>query len=68
MTLREFLNAAAILNSIDDGQVPELNSARWHIFEDGPIDFLSRADDGTAAAIWREVERRMQATPAVPDA
>lgn len=64
MTPEEWLNALAILESIDE--VPGMPTSstftsgeRSRMFALNPIRYLRRADDATRAAIWAEVERRL---------
>lgn len=58
MTQHEFMNRLRSLWNIDRDQLPELSEVQWTNFLLAPSSFLIRADDATAAAIWREVERR----------
>lgn len=55
-----FLNRLRSLFNIDRHALPELSAEQWPKFRDAPVDYLIRADDGQADAIWREVERRQR--------
>lgn len=75
MTVHEFLNVVAILESIDKvpgmprgkqketdwNRMMSLPVSRQQVFRNDPLRFLQRADDATRAAIWTEVERRLKA-------
>lgn len=57
---RMFLNRLRSLHNIDHHYLPELTDGEWISFRHNPTEFLIRADDTQAAAIWREVERRQR--------
>lgn len=60
-TQHAFMNRLRSLFNIDADQVPELANRR--IFLANPVEYLIRADDTQAAAIWREVEKRQKPEP-----
>lgn len=57
MTLHEFLNELRRLHCIEGYDIPELRPHRQAAFVRDPVQFLIRADDATAEAIWRAMER-----------
>ena len=61
MTQAQFHNALRILTSIDFHEVQDVlpDGAAWQSFRTDPFRFFIRADDETADAIWRVIERRM---------
>lgn len=63
MELPAFLNRLRSLFNIDADQLPELSPEQMAEFLVNPPRFLMRCDDATAAAIWREVEKRQRSTP-----
>ena len=60
MDKHAFLNRIRSLHSIDRDQLPELSEKQWLQYCSNPAVFLIRADDPTAEAIWREVEKRQR--------
>lgn len=64
MTFAEFHNALRILTSVDRHELADVftDGAAWHAFRTDPFRFFIRADDDTAQAIWRVIERRMGRT------
>jgi hypothetical protein len=66
---RLFLNRVRSLFNIDGFLLPELDRAEQHTFTRDPVRYLMGAEDGKAAAIWREVEKRQddQVTEAFMD-
>lgn len=59
MTQREFGNAIRILWSIDAHELPDLAPHQIRAFLINPVQFFVRADDPTAAGIWKAIEARM---------
>ena len=57
MTQHEFINELKRLHCIDGWCIPELSPHRQQAFVSNPVQFLIRADDETADAIWRAMER-----------
>jgi hypothetical protein len=53
-----FLNRLRSLFNIDGFLLPELTEEQQTKFMRGPVQYLIGCDDGQAAAIWREIEKR----------
>lgn len=58
MELAHFHNRLRTLTSIDHHELPGLSGDDWHRFRTDPFRFFIRADDATAAMIWRAIEGR----------
>ncbi len=64
LSLRRFHNALRIMNCLDrdelvrGGVLAAGDGPGWHRFRSNPAIFMVRADDETAARLWRLIEGR----------
>lgn len=56
IAFRRFVNALKILRSLDEHEVPELQS--WETFRDAPYLYFLHASDKDQAIIWRAINAR----------
>lgn len=64
LSLRCFHNALRIMHSLDrtelvrGGVIAADDGSGWHRFRSNPATFMVKADDETAARLWRLIEGR----------
>ena len=65
MTLRQFHHALRLLQNMDrrdlerEGVIPERDHNAWGTFRRDPFRWFIRADDATAARLWRLIEAKL---------